>query len=317
MGKTDDHSARFVLAGAVAALAARLGPEEAARQAAAARHALKAMGKMEDRSTLYYLAEVVAALAPRLGPEEAAAAVRQALEAMGNTDDPDASARLARAVAALAPRLRREEAARQAAAAARQVLKVMEKMTHPDALSGPMGFGTGAIAFRLHKTTYAKALSGLVGAVRALAPRLGPEEAAAVARRAVEAIGKTNDPDSLSGLAEASVALLVQAGPGEISPRTDAVTVAIASLGDPTAGFAALAPLAEVSHPLPGRFSEQQLVDLLKMPTCQQPVRQVIVEQLGRQCNHPFADQWEFVAWAREHRPDLDLASPPVRPTPP
>jgi hypothetical protein len=83
----------------------------------------------------------------------------------------------------------------------------------------------------------------------------------------------------------------------------------------PAAGLTALAPLAEASRPLPGRFSEQQLVDFLKMPTCQLPARQVIVEQLGRQCGRPFADQWEFVEWAREHRPDLDLTSPPVRPT--
>src|ERR1019366_9762147 len=35
------------------------------------------------------------------------------------------------------------------------------------------------------------------------------------------------------------------------------------------------------SRPLPGRFTEQQLVDLLKLPTCCQPARHVIVRQLG------------------------------------
>jgi hypothetical protein len=56
------------------------------------------------------------------------------------------------------------------------------------------------------------------------------------------------------------------------------------------------------------------LVDLLKMPTCGREARQVIVRQLGWQCGRTFADQWEFVDWAREHRSDLDLTSPPVRP---
>jgi hypothetical protein len=40
----------------------------------------------------------------------------------------------------------------------------------------------------------------------------------------------------------------------------------------------------------------------------------VIVRQLGRQCGQPFANEWEFVEWARRHRPDLDLTSPPHRP---
>jgi hypothetical protein len=51
-------------------------------------------------------------------------------------------------------------------------------------------------------------------------------------------------------------------------------------------------------------------------PTCQRPVRDVILRQLGNQCGRPFANQWEFVAWARQHRPDLDLTSPLVRPSP-
>jgi hypothetical protein len=72
--------------------------------------------------------------------------------------------------------------------------------------------------------------------------------------------------------------------------------------------------LVIVTRPLPGRFTEQQLVDFLKMPTCTREGREVILDRLGQQCGQVFADRWEFVAWAREHRPDLDLTSPPVRP---
>jgi hypothetical protein len=78
-----------------------------------------------------------------------------------------------------------------------------------------------------------------------------------------------------------------------------------------------LAPLTEAARPLPGRFTEQQLVDFLKMPTCGREGRKVILKQLGQQCGRPFADKWDFVDWAQQNRPHLDLTSPPVRPTTP
>jgi hypothetical protein len=68
------------------------------------------------------------------------------------------------------------------------------------------------------------------------------------------------------------------------------------------------------ARPLPGRFTEQQLVDFLKLPICTREGRQVILGRLGQQCGQVFADRWEFVDWARTHRPDLDLTSLPVRP---
>jgi hypothetical protein len=71
----------------------------------------------------------------------------------------------------------------------------------------------------------------------------------------------------------------------------------------------------EAARPLPGRFTEQELVNFLKLPTCHRPAREVILRQLGHQCGRPFANQWEYVAWARQHRPDIDLTSPAVRPS--
>jgi hypothetical protein len=58
-------------------------------------------------------------------------------------------------------------------------------------------------------------------------------------------------------------------------------------------------------------------VDLLKLPTRPPPARQVIIDQIGNQCGRRFADEWDFVDWARESRPDLDLTAPPDRPTRP
>jgi hypothetical protein len=161
------------------------------------------------------------------------------------------------------------------------------------------------------------ALGSLGVAVAALAPRLEPEEAARAARLLLEAMGKMIDPRALRALVPAVAALVVELRPIEAQQRAGFLAAAIGGTCSTPAPLLGLAPLAEASRPLPGRFTEQQLVDLLKMPPCQRPAREVIVRQLGHQCGRPFANMWEFVDWAREHRPDLDLNSPPVRLTSP
>jgi hypothetical protein len=194
---------------------------------------------------------------------------------------------LAKAVAALAPRLD----AAEASSASRQVLDLMGK------------------------TNDSWTLRSLVKAVAALAPRLDAAGASAASRQALDLMGKTNNSDALRSLAEAVAVLEVQATTEEASKRTKLATSAIGHASHPMGSLAGLTALAKAAQPLPGRFTEQQLVDLLKMPTCQRPAREVIIRQLGYQCGRPFGNLWEFVDWAREHRPDLDLTSPPIRPT--
>jgi hypothetical protein len=75
-----------------------------------------------------------------------------------------------------------------------------------------------------------------------------------------------------------------------------------------------MATWALAPQPLPSRLSTQELVDLLKMPTCVGPARNVILQQLGQRYNRSFADLWEFVDYAHDHLPDIDLTSPPKRP---
>ena len=61
----------------------------------------------------------------------------------------------------------------------------------------------------------------------------------------------------------------------------------------------------------------QSLVDLLKHPCCVGEARRLVLDQLARHYQRPFADQWEFIAYAQEHLPDVDLDSPPQRPMSP
>jgi hypothetical protein len=296
MSEKNPPHIQLVLAEAVTVLAPQLAPDEAARLGAVtARHALKTMGKTNDSYYQDGLAKVIAVLAPRLEPEDAArlaTATRLTAETMEKASDPN-SLPLANVVAALAARLRSEDAAQLAAAATQQAVTAMGNATK---LHGPYEFAE---------------------AIAALGPWLDSESATGAARQTVEAIGRTTDPHSLRPLMDTVECLIVQAKPENTSRRTRFLALGVGNSIAPQACFVGLVPLAEASRPLPSRFTEQQLIDLLKMPTCLEPARLVFVRQLGWQCGQNFANQWELVEWARENRPDLDLSSPPVRPAHP
>ncbi|HVS40361.1 MAG TPA: hypothetical protein VMS17_32690, partial [Gemmataceae bacterium] len=329
------------LARSVAALAARLEPAEAARRAsAAARQVVGAMVKTPNPGVLYDMADALAALAPLMAPAEAAAqtafAADQIVDAMGKTNYPAHIQHLAAALMLLAPRLPPGEAARQASAAARLALDAAAKTNDFNSLYD-LALALAALAPRLqpaeasaagqvaldamartNDNTYA--LRELAQAVAAQATRLEPGEAArqasVAARLAVNAM--PSDNSGPKPLMEALTALVDREGPEETSQRVNSLALAVGNAAAVSpASVVSLGPLEESSRPLPGRLTEQQLVDLLKMPTCVKPARQVIVRQLGWQCGETFANQWEFVEWARQHRPDLDLTSPPVPPTNP
>jgi hypothetical protein len=88
-------------------------------------------------------------------------------------------------------------------------------------------------------------------------------------------------------------------------------------LGEVTSGgWPCLATLLQASQQPPCRLATQELVDLLKMPTCVGPIRDVVLRLLGQKCQRHFADLWQFVDYAHEHLPDIDLTSPPKRPQP-
>jgi hypothetical protein len=77
----------------------------------------------------------------------------------------------------------------------------------------------------------------------------------------------------------------------------------------------------QISQPTPDklkacRLTTQELVDLLKMPTCVSQVRRVVLDHLGDRYNRRFFNHWAFVRYAREQHLDLDLTSPPTRPDP-
>ena len=63
--------------------------------------------------------------------------------------------------------------------------------------------------------------------------------------------------------------------------------------------------------PLSCRLTTQQLVDLLKMPTCIRDPKRIILSQLENRFGEKFHNHWDFVRYAKEKNLDLNFNSPP------
>ena len=71
------------------------------------------------------------------------------------------------------------------------------------------------------------------------------------------------------------------------------------------------------AEPYPCRLTTQDLVDLLKMPTCIGAARRVVLDHLGNRYGRRFVNHWAFVRYATGQKLDLGFKSPPRnRPTP-
>ena len=75
-------------------------------------------------------------------------------------------------------------------------------------------------------------------------------------------------------------------------------------------------PLAAslAAEPWRCRLTAQELVNLLKMPTCIGNARRVVLDQLGNLYGRRFANHREFVRFALEENLSFDLTTPPRRP---
>jgi hypothetical protein len=68
--------------------------------------------------------------------------------------------------------------------------------------------------------------------------------------------------------------------------------------------------------PLVSGLDPQEMVDLLKQPTCVGAAQEVILSRLGEEKNQKFATLWDLVEWVEAHDPSIDLRTPPHWPEP-
>ncbi len=285
---TTDARALLSLSQGLSALVARLEPKEAAvvcGQAAAT--LILAMSRAKDNYSMELLSDGLSALAARLEPKEAAATLTRAVSTTTN----NASVQyLSQGLSALAARLEPKEAIQAAATLTRS----------------------------MNTTTDVAALQSLSRALSAVAARLEPKEAAQACSQAAAnltlAISKTAEADALRYRYLSQGLSAVLARDPTTRQRLLSVTATVAGLPTPGTPFAALACSQPSLEPMPPPLPAQTLVDLLKQPLCVGEPRRLVLEQLARHYNRPFADQWEFVDYVHKHKLDLDLTTPPQRP---
>jgi hypothetical protein len=91
--------------------------------------------------------------------------------------------------------------------------------------------------------------------------------------------------------------------------------VALAGAGGGPGGPLAALPLLPLAGDRPScRLADQDLVELLKLPTCVGAVRRVVLDQLGNRYGRRFDTHWDFVRYAGEQGLNLDFTTPPQRP---
>jgi hypothetical protein len=262
------------------------------------------MTATKDNTGLMLLANGMRELAPRMGPNEAAGAAATITQTMSRTDDALTVSMLSLALSEVAPRMDPEKAPAVRAEAVTRLTKVKSVTKDVSALQ-VLSAALAALAGR--------GGPGKPGGAATDQPEKPAEARAHDAARLVEEMGKHDWDTSLSTRLWTELAAVDSA---EQVRRLSALTAALGTAADAHGLLPSLSVLRPELEPPRCRLSDQQLVELLKMPTCVGEARRIVLDQLSNRYRHTFADVWEFVAFAKERRFDLDFTAPPQRPEP-
>jgi len=257
----------------LAALYRYLDEKEAAKFAATL---LEEMSKRQGIGDLKLLAETLAKMAAWMEPGEAAR-------------------RTGQAAAILSEAMCKERNAMTLHYATETLAKVANRMEHREAVQV-----CSRVAAHLSETLSKEPghrgnVYYLEKSLEALVTRLGPREAVRICGQA--------------GLARALPAVLSGEAPIASRQRLEAVAHGVFGLSEPGTLFVTPALLQPALQP-PPTVSTQVLVELLKQPLCVGTTRDLVLKQLEKRYGRPFADQWDFVRFVRQHNLDLDLTSP-------
>jgi hypothetical protein len=289
-----DAPARQRLATILPAMAARLEPAEAARLCpAAARLLSQALTQNNDWSARRQL---VSGLVAAAGWMEPAKAVRILNQTLLREKGVQARQVLLEKLVEVAGQLPPADAARECAKAVRLLFENPELPPFSQAPDPVLVAEEGA----------SRLLQSLDSEVATAAAWI-------LARRITDESAGCLDQGEASDLRLGSLErFLTIATRQQVGRRSVTIALAIGiSANGPAPGFLFLPAVAE---PLPCRFPTQNLVELLKMPTCVGKVRRVILDQLGNRYGRRFDTHWDFVRYAQEQGLDLDFTTPPRRP---
>jgi hypothetical protein len=135
-----------------------------------------------------------------------------------------------------------------------------------------------------------------------------------VAANLMLVMSKMDEGPDLEQVKQALSAVLLRDRASQNASRQTGLVGAVGGLTNPNSLFLAARLVEQSSAPLPSPLPAQTLVDLLKHPLCVGEARRQVLGQLSRHYQRPFADQWDFVRFARNELPGIDLLTPPRRP---
>ena len=334
--KKTNASRHNTLAEGLAAVAGHMEPREAGRVLTLA---LEKETNAYARSTL---ADGLAAVAGRMEPAKAAQVTEQSARVLTLALEKETNAwdrkQLAEGLAAVAWHTEPAQATRVAGQAARTITLALEK--EPDAGDRyALAQGLAAVVGRLSRADTAAFCNPVVQTLLHAAESETDEENKQILEIAVVSLLSALDNMDASRVS-AKVAFAFCSGREANSPRWvshDIYAQTVGKLDDfltynsrtevnrqakavvtivalvNAAPLAALPALHAASEPLPCLLSTQDLVELLKMPTCFGKARKVVLKHLGNRYGRVFANHWEFVRYDQEQHLDLDLTSPPKR----
>jgi hypothetical protein len=294
------------------------------------------------------LAEGLAARVSALPPDQAHALTYKAAvilaDEMVATKDVNILVPLAKGLAALTNRLERPQGRPLATKAARQLVDGIGPTRSEDtarlivltqrlaALAGQLepeetqkltSAAVQALADKMAERPFPQYLSVLGNCLALLVDRLEPAQAQKAVHKAALLLAQrttntTNvpfyfgpySPGFVPHPMETDWALPVLAG--KLEPRQGAswLVSLMAAYDNPSLVEALAKGLATAA----GKLDKNSLIDLLKNPVCAGRAQEVILQELGKRTGQTFPTLWAFVAWAEEHEPALDLASPFRRP---
>jgi hypothetical protein len=250
------------------------------------------------------LAAPAARLAARSEPADADRAARQILDHLADSKDSSTLPPLAKLVRALTDRLEPEKAAELRATAAAPLLK---KLKNADLIYDSNAlWAANELGIRLHPREAAEAMTPILKGLQHITNELRD--------RPPDNFKQDSGTKSfVTGYVYSGAQLLVWLEPAYADRVAMQFLDYLDEFATPEFDDVDVSPIVTI---LASRMTKQALVDVLTRPVGSRTVREIVLKRLKEITRGQFVTVWDFVAWAREHEPTLDLSLPVRRPQP-
>jgi hypothetical protein len=174
------------------------------------------------------------------------------------------------------------------------------------------GAAAGCLLKALATTSEEPASEALVGAWAALAARLFGQQAQETASDVLGAMEAAMEPAALGRLGEALAALAPRLNPEQAREVCGtAATLLLQALAASETGAGDKQESARSGLAvLAGKMERDQLIELLKQPTCVGTASEIVLRRLSERLGRPLTTVWQLAAYLAESDAGIDLSAP-------